>query len=169
MIRRPQPHGSAAAAGLRWVGRAARRASSCGACSLSLPYGTAPWSTCDDRRQVVVAAVCVGRREGGRAEVAEREGQGRAGTWLAEWRLIHPVAVSGRGGGGGLVRGMRTILDRHRADALRHDALNVLLGAGARVVGAADLKRERLLEQVDVGTRHARDLLLCGWDGVAGC
>ena len=53
---------------------------------------------------------------------------------------------------------VRRVVDRHRPDALRHDALGILLAARARR-RAADFERERLLGQVEVGARHARDLL----------
>ena len=53
------------------------------------------------------------------------------------------------------------LLDVDGADALGHHALDVLLGAVALVLTAADLERERVLEEVEIRSGDARNLLLC--------
>ena len=53
------------------------------------------------------------------------------------------------------------LLDVDGADALGHHALDVLLGAVALVLTAANLERERVLEEVEIRSGDARNLLLC--------
>ena len=53
------------------------------------------------------------------------------------------------------------LLDVDGTDALGHHALDVLLGAVALVLTAANLERERVLEEVEIRSGDARNLLLC--------
>eukprot|EP00965_Chrysotila_dentata_P169813 5605150-Pleurochrysis_carterae.AAC.1 len=61
---------------------------------------------------------------------------------------------------GGEVVVAAVIIDGHRPDTLRHHALDVLAGATALGRGAANLKRQRLLVQIDCRAGDARNLLL---------
>ena len=105
----------------------------------------------------VGGAACIRVRVKGDRELKAVEDGGRRAPCL---RAGDEADRLGRHHDGGEVLAV-IVLDVDRADALGHHTLDVLLGAATLVLGAANLEGERVLKQVEVGARDARDLLLC--------
>ena len=150
--------------------------------NMSVPHSSSTWRRklpCHEeggRRQL--SAGRAARGDGGRGAAERRRERGGGESWCHEEGRRRKARGAGatclRAGdeadrlgwhhdGGEVVAVV--VLDVDRADALSHHALNVLLGARALVLGAADLEGERVLEQVEIGARDARDLLLCSHTG----